>query len=415
MLLLIAVGWLLALVAPHFRDLILIATGLWAVFVAGLALWVAFRLRGEEATRADLARALDLTPAAIRGVDGVTLYWSRGCEELCGLTEAQALGRKTHDLLRTVFPEPRETIEARLRREGSWQGELLHTLPDGRKLWVMARWAWQDHGPDRPPEVVETITDITDMKRAQASIRDLEAELSHVSRVAGMGEMAAALAHELNQPLTAMANFLNVADRLLTPPGRANAAEVRNAVRLTARQAERAGEIIRRMRDFVRRGETEVGTEPLAQLIEDAGGLAVIFAREHPVELVFDFDQRAAHVLANRVQVQQVLVNLMRNAIEAMRDSAPPRRLIVATRRRRQFVEISVEDGGAGIAPEVAETLFDAFVSTKAGGMGVGLFISRRIIEAHGGEIHVESGEGAPGSVFRFTLPVAHGAAAHAA
>lgn len=412
-LLFVGAGWALALTVPAYRDIILITTGLWAVSAALLALWVAVRLRGEEERGIDLARALDLTPAVIRSVDGVILYWSKGCEDLCGLPASEAVGRRSSDLLQTLYPEPLEIIEAKLKRDGTWQGELLNTLPDGRKMWVMARWAWQEHGEGRPTDVVETVTDITESKRAQASIRDLEAELSHVSRVAGMGEMAAALAHELNQPLTAMANFLGAADHLLQSSSPAQITEARNAVRLTARQAERAGEIVRRMRDFVRRGETDVVNEPLRTLVEDAAGLAVILARHHPVDLAFLFDPKAARVMANRVQIQQVLVNLMRNAIEAMRDRPAPRKLTVSTKRLGGLVEITVADNGPGIATGVVRTLFDPFVTTKDGGMGVGLFISRRIIEAHGGEINVEPGQDG-GAVFRFTLPAPEGVAADA-
>ncbi len=252
------------------------------------------------------------------------------------------------------------------------------------------------------------------LRESEAQVRDLETELSHLSRVADMGEMAAALAHEMNQPLTAMANFLSAAERLLQAGGETKADEAASAVRLAAGQAERAGDIVRRMRDFVRRGETDTGIEDLPRMVEDAAGLATILTRQHPVDIRLDLDPRARDVLANRVQIQQVLVNLMRNAIDAMRDQTGPCGLNVVTRRLGDEVEVTVADTGPGIAPAVARTLFNPFVSTKPGGMGVGLFISRRIVQAHGGRMWVEPGpEG--GAVFRFTLAAIPMEAAHAA
>lgn len=252
------------------------------------------------------------------------------------------------------------------------------------------------------------------LRESEAQVRDLEGELSHLSRVADMGEMASALAHELNQPLTAMANFLGAADRLLGAGGQAKADEAASAVRLAAVQAERAGDIVRRMRDFVRRGEADTGVEDLPRIVDEAANLAVILTRQHPVAICLDLDARARTVLANRVQVQQVLVNLMRNAVDAMRDQDGPSSIDVATRLRGDEVEVTVADTGPGISPSVARTLFNPFVSTKAGGMGVGLFISRRIVQAHGGRMWVETGP-LGGAVFHFTLPAISLEAAHAA
>lgn len=407
-------GWGLWLVRPDLRDPVLAAEFGILAGLAVLSMAAAFWLHRDDVLRADRARALDLTPTVIRGADGVVRYWSRGCEDLFDIAAAQALGRREHDLLGTEFGEPLEAIQWRLRRQGAWQGELRHRLPDGRALRTMSRWAWRERGFGRPPQIVETIADITEARQAQASVRELEAELSHVSRVAGMGEMAAALAHELNQPLTAMGNFLAAADHMLQRPGAHRAKEARNAVQLALRQAERAGDIVRRMREFVRRGDAVVAAEPLPALVEEAAALALLLTRRHPVDVRFELDAAAVMVRANRVQIQQVLLNLMRNAIEALGDRPAPRRLTISACPVGDIVEVRVMDNGPGIDPAVAPSLFDPFVSTKEGGMGVGLFISRRIVEAHGGSIVVEPAAGG-GAVFRFTLPIAEEVVADAA
>lgn len=407
-------GWILWLVRPDLRDPILAAEFLVLVALALVTVLAGFWLHRDDVLRADRAKALDLTPTVIRGADGVVRYWSRGCEDLFSISAAQALGRREHDLLGTEFAEPLEAIQWRLRRQGFWQGELSHRLPDGRVMRTMSRWAWRERGFGRPPQVVETITDVTEARLAQASVRELEAELSHVSRVAGMGEMAAALAHELNQPLTAMANFLAAADHMLHRPGAQRSKDARNAVQLALRQAERAGDIVRRMRDFVRRGEAAVTAESLPALIEEAAALAMLLTRRHPVEVRLDIDPGAGLVLANRVQIQQVLINLMRNGIEALRDRPAPRRLVIEARRGDSVVDIRVVDNGPGVDPAIAPSLFAPFVSSKEGGMGVGLFISRRIVEAHGGVIGLEAiAEG--GAAFHFTLPIAEEVVADAA
>jgi two-component system sensor kinase FixL len=178
-----------------------------------------------------------------------------------------------------------------------------------------------------------------------------------------------------------------------------------DAVNQAAEQALRAGQVIRHLRDFVARGEGERHIEGLPKLIEEASALALVGAKEKSVRVRFDLDPDAPLVLADRIQVQQVLLNLMRNAIEAMHER-PRRDLVIATRAlaAEGLVEVSVTDTGTGLAPEVAARLFQPFVTTKPNGMGVGLSICRTIVEAHGGRIRVESGP-AGGTIFRFTLP----------
>jgi two-component system sensor kinase FixL len=224
-----------------------------------------------------------------------------------------------------------------------------------------------------------------------------------MSRLTAMGEMASALAHELNQPLTAIANYLKGSRRLVAADDGERAVMVRDALDKAAEQALRAGQIIRRLREFVSRGETERRVESIAKLIEEASALALVGAKEHGIRVRTVLGPDADLILADRVQIQQVLINLMRNALDAM-TGAPRRDLTVSTRRLPDnLVEVSVADTGPGIAPEIGEQLFQPFVTTKPQGMGVGLSISRTIVEAHGGTIRNEPNpEG--GAIFRFTL-----------
>ncbi|MCA0248482.1 MAG: PAS domain S-box protein [Proteobacteria bacterium] len=251
------------------------------------------------------------------------------------------------------------------------------------------------------------IRDLTDQQLTESRLKELQSEVTHMSRFTALGEMASTLAHEINQPLTAIANYLRGCQRLLDRAEYESAPMLREALRKAADQALRAGHIIRRLREFVARGESDRRIESLAKLIEDASTLALMGARENAVAVSFRLDPEADLVLADRIQIQQVLVNLIRNAIEVLTETANDRRLeISSVAEPGEMVEVSVSDTGAGLAPEVARHLFQPFVTTKRKGMGLGLSICRTIVESHGGKIWVEDRKGG-GTVFRFTLRTA--------
>jgi two-component system, LuxR family, sensor kinase FixL len=248
------------------------------------------------------------------------------------------------------------------------------------------------------------IRDLTERQQTETRLQELQSELVHMSRFTALGEMASTLAHEINQPLTAIANYLKGCRRILERMEGDQVPMLREAVGQAADQALRAGQVIRHLREFVARGESERHIENLPKLIEEASALALVGAKEKGVRVVFRLDPRAQLVLADRIQIQQVLLNLIRNAIEAMQDSQR-RELVIGTRGDQGdgLVEASVQDTGTGIAPDIAARLFQPFVTTKKHGMGVGLSICRTIVESHGGKIWVESEQGR-GTVFRFTL-----------
>jgi two-component system, LuxR family, sensor kinase FixL len=254
----------------------------------------------------------------------------------------------------------------------------------------------------------KVLRDITERQQTRQRLHDLQAELIHMSRFTALGEMASMLAHELNQPLTAVANYLNGGRRLLEGGQTGSIPMVREALERAAEQALRAGQIIRRLREFVSRGESERRVENLVKLIEEASALALVGAKEAGVQVSFDFDTRVAFVLADKIQIQQVLHNLMRNAVEAMQQTSRRELTISTCKLDHETVGIDVSDTGSGIAPEIAEQLFQPFVTTKRQGMGVGLSISRTIVESHGGRLWAESNTGG-GTVFRLTLKIIEG------
>jgi two-component system sensor kinase FixL len=249
------------------------------------------------------------------------------------------------------------------------------------------------------------IRDLTEREESAAMLDQARSELARLSRLNELGEMASTLAHELNQPLSAIANYVQGCRRMLEKIDEVNANRMRGALEEAAKQALRAGDIIRHLREFVTRGDTEKRPEDIKRLVEEAGALALVGSRERGVKSVFDFGPGDEAVIADRVQVQQVLINLMRNAMDAMRDS-PLRELTVRTRALApDRMQVEVSDTGPGIADEIAPQLFQPFITTKPGGMGVGLSISKRIIESHGGELTVARND-AGGATFTFTLPI---------
>jgi len=362
-----------------------------------------------EAREAHLQSIIATVPDAMVVIDeaGVIHSFSAAAVRLFGWTPEEAIGRNVsmlmpnpyHDAHHNYLRRYLTTGERRIigigrvvvgeRRDGS-------TFPMELSVGEMAS------GGQR--FFTGFVRDITERQETQGRLHQLQGELAHVTRLTALGEMASALAHELNQPLSATANYVKGCVRLIDQGGlAADPAKIRAALEAAGEQTLRAGQIIRRLREFVSKGDAERRVESLPQLLEEAGALAMVGAKERGVKLRFRIDEGVDQVLADKVPIQQVVLNLIRNAIDAMETTAD-RNLVVGARNAEEgMVEVFVTDSGPGIKPEVALRLFEPFLTTKKSGMGVGLSISRTIVEAHGGRIWAEPNP-AGGTVFRFTL-----------
>jgi C4-dicarboxylate-specific signal transduction histidine kinase len=240
---------------------------------------------------------------------------------------------------------------------------------------------------------------------AETALRGVQADLIHVSRITAMGTMASTLAHELNQPLTAVTNYIRGCRRLLAGSGKDKLAAASDAMDSAEASASRAAMIVRRLRTLVFRGDIDTRTEDLPELIRAACDLAFLDAHIRQVDHELDFHPDACWVDVDGIQVQQVMINLIRNAVEAMEHS-PQRHIRIATSvESDDFVMVSVTDTGPGLTPSQRDTLFSSFQSSKPQGLGIGLSICRTIVEAHGGRIWAESAAG-KGSTFLFSLPI---------
>ncbi|MDO8801614.1 MAG: PAS domain S-box protein [Phenylobacterium sp.] len=356
---------------------------------------------------AHLRSILDTVPDAMVVIDehGIMQSFSATAERLFGWRAEEVIGRNVSILMPQPYRDAHDSYLSRYLTTGERRiigigRVVVGERKDGSTFPMELSVGEMQSRAER--FFTGFVRDLSETQATERRLQDLQAELVHVSRLTALGEMASALAHELNQPLSAIANYVKGSVRILDQD-QPDAAKVRNALVQAGDQALRAGEIIRRLRDFVSKGEAERRVEPLAKLIEEAGALAMIGAKETGVRVTFAISAETPYVLADKVQVQQVLLNLMRNAVEAMQES-PRRDLIVSsTPGEDDTVLIQVTDTGPGISPEVAARLFQPFVTSKSNGMGVGLSISRTIIEAHGGRIWAESAPSG-GTIFSFTL-----------
>ncbi|MGY0571706.1 sensor protein FixL [Bradyrhizobium sp. RDM12] len=368
----------------------------------------------EQALRtreSHLRSILHTIPDAMIVIDGNSIIqlFSTAAERLFGWSEHEAIGQNVSILM----PEPdRARHDSYIARYRSTHDPHIIGIGrivtgkrrDGTTFPMHLSIGEMQSGGE--PYFTGFVRDLTEHQQTQARLQELQSELVHVSRLTAMGEMASALAHEINQPLAAISNYMKGSRRLLAGSTDPNTPKIESALDRASEQALRAGQIIRRLRDFVCRGESEKRVESLSKLIEEAGALGLAGAREQNVQLRFSLDPDADLVLADRVQIQQVLVNLFRNALEAMAQS-PRRELAVINRRvSDDMIEVEVSDTGPGFQVDVIPNLFQTFFTTKETGMGVGLSISRSIIEAHGGRMVAES-NASGGATFRFTLPAA--------
>jgi len=359
---------------------------------------------------AHLQSILDTVPEAMIVIDerGFMQSFSSAAERLFGYRSADALGKNVRALMPNPYRDAHDSYLNRYLTTGERRiigiGRVVVGQRKDGTTFPMELAVGEMKSGDRR-FFTGFIRDLTERQKTEARLQELQSELVHISRLTAMGEMASTLAHELNQPLSAISNYLKGTRRMLEGAGDEHSATMRDALEKAADQAMRAGQIIRRLRDFVSRGESERRVESVTKLVEEASALSLVGVKDRGIRVQFDFDPSVDTVIADRVQIQQVLLNLIRNSMDAMETSTRRDLLVSVAQAGDNHVRISVADSGSGIAPDIAEQLFTPFVTTKRQGMGVGLSISRTIVEAHGGRIWVEPNPGG-GTIFNFTLTV---------
>jgi two-component system sensor kinase FixL len=359
------------------------------------------------ARQAHLQSILDTIPEAMIVIDvqGRIQSFSTAAERLFGYQAGEVIGENIKIMMPSPYREEHDGYLARYLRTNEARiigiGRVVVGQRKDGSTFPM-ELAVGEMRSNNQRFFTGFIRDLTERQTAEARLQELQSELVHISRLTAMGEMASTLAHELNQPLSAITNYMRGSRRLLADRSDETSTMIKDALDKSAEQALRAGQVIRRLRDFVARGESERRIESIAKIAEEASALALVGAKDQGVRTQFHFDRGKDLVLADKVQVQQVLLNLIRNGIEAMHDSEK-RHLTVSALTADGVVTVSVADTGSGIGPDMMKQLFQPFVTTKREGMGVGLSICRTIVEAHGGRIWAEPNPGG-GTTFRFTL-----------
>jgi len=358
---------------------------------------------------ARLSSILDTGPDAIVTIDesGFIESFSAAAVRLFGYSEEEIIGRNVNVLMPSPYREEHDAYLARYRATGEKRIIGIGRIVVGQRrdgttfpLELAVGEAWV--GKRRL--FTGFIRDITERQGTEQRLQDLQSELLHVSRLSAMGQMASALAHELNQPLTAIMNYVKAATRTVSALEGPQVEKAREWMEKATIQTARAGQIIRHLRDFIEKRESSRSYENLNKVVEEALALGLVGSADTNVKVHLELDHAIPTTLIDKIQIQQVLINLIRNAIEAMHES-PRRDLTIRTKSEDGGVEVGVSDTGPGLSADVAARLFQPFVTTKEKGMGIGLTICQSIIEAHNGRIWAIPNQDG-GVEFRFRLPL---------
>ena len=363
---------------------------------------------------------IQTAPDAIITADaeGKILSFSPAAERMFGFTEDEVVGRN----LACLMPEPYRSQHDGFIRRYLESGEK-HVIGIGREVRArrksgeifVAELAVGELVLDDRHVFTGFVRDASDRAEAETRARELQRRLDRVTRMQMLGEMSSALAHEINQPLAAITNFARAAQRTLAGPA-PDLALLSRQVEAIAEQSLRTGEIIRRMRRMIDRGKAEIRADNINDIIEEAVRVGRATSEHHGPKIELDLAADLPPVLADRIQIEQVLINLINNAFDALSDEDQPlricselaqadERILLRAGVNASEVMISVLDTGPGIPDEMMSTIFEPLVSNKRTGIGIGLAISRAIVEAHGGRIWAENGP--EGAEFHFTLPIA--------
>ncbi len=361
------------------------------------------------------SRLLSVLDTAVNGImviddHGRILVFNKACEALFGYRAAEMIGKNVSTLMPSKYADHHD-------------GYLTNYLTTGeRKIIGIGRCVEGQHrdGSVFPLELsvgeaatpvgrqfIGILRDLRPQLDSEERLNQLQAQLVHMARVNAMDEMGAALAHELNQPLTAVMLYLQAVTRAVRkqPEGQGLSDELMSVLERALAEADRAGKIIQRMRQFVEKREPERQKVDIAKLVDEAIDFTMVGLRVRDVVIQRRHDPDLPDVSVDPVQIQQIIVNLVRNALQAV-SGAARREVIFETAQADGRVMVCVEDSGPGIKEEALETLFKAFASSKKGGMGLGLAISKSIAQSHGGDLVVDPGGHGRGARFCLYLPI---------
>lgn len=380
------------------------------LLLACLALAVAYRRLERTARRNRVAmRALtDTLPLGIATVDGEARhgYANQAYADWFGLSRDSLPGTSVRDVGHPAYSQRVEAVQARAdTSEEASTFEIETQTADLRRRARVTVIPFHPVAEGGQPIMLVVISDVSANELLEARTQRHLSEMAHVARLATMGELAAKLAHELNQPLTAISGYTRASLRMMRS-GRWEASELVEALEDASLQAERAADIIRGLRNFLRKSPAERQRLELKSLFEEVVRLVQHQARARRVEISINHATDLPEIRANRTEIEQVLFNLLLNAIEAIPEGGRGRRQVTLNTGRTADggIEVAVADSGSGFVEGVGEHLYDPFFSTKGEGMGMGLSICRTIVEAHGGTLRAHN-NAMGGATFRFTLP----------
>jgi two-component system sensor kinase FixL len=362
--------------------------------------------------REALLRAiLETSPDGLITIDesGTIQGFNPAAERTFGYDAAEVIGRNVSGLMPSPYREEHDGYLERFLRTGERRiigigREVLGQRKDGT-IFPMELAVGEVKAAGRRL-FAGFIKDVSARQQSEQRLQELQAELIHVARLSAMGEMASALAHELNQPLTAIINYAQTARGLVERRAGEGADGLVSLLKKTVEQADRAGQIIRRLRQFIAKGETDRALEDVNAVVEEASALALIGTGGKGIAARRVLGDGLPPVLLDKIQIHQVITNLIRNSVDAL-DGVARREIVISTRHAGQdSIEITIADTGSGLAPEVADRLFQPFVTTKPAGLGIGLSICRSIVDGHGGRLFASDNPDG-GTIFHVHLPTA--------
>jgi PAS domain S-box-containing protein len=377
---------------------------------------IAERKQAEEALRASEERFRHMVEGVkdyaiyMVDLDGRIITWNTGAERMKGYSSEEILGRRL-----SLFYEPRDVESGKpelgLKEAaaiGRFEDEGWRVRKDGSRFWANVIITALNDGAGKLRGFVKVTRDMSERKRAEEASQKLQTELAHVTRLTTMGELAASIAHEINQPLGAIVNNSNVGLRLVNGT-RELPKELREILSDIVHDANRTSDIVARIRALAKKSIPEKTSLQLGDVVADVLMLAQGKLAERRIEVCTELDDDLPQVAGDRVQLQQVLLNLVMNGVEAMSGVQDERRILTIGVQRdelagRPAIRITVRDLGCGFRPEDSERLFESFYTTKSHGLGLGLWISRSIVEAHGGRLWATLNDG-PGATFSCALP----------